>query len=173
MEAEWRAIKGFPKYEVSNTGDVRSFVKFSSGKILRQSMRVNGYKFVGLITSKNNRKHLSVHRIVIENFKPEKISEGLQCNHINGVKTDNRIENLEWVTASENTRHAYRMGLIKRVEGVGCVGSKNHKSKLTESDVILIREMAKTASHRRIATKYNICHTTIDSIVNRITWKHI
>lgn len=168
MEEVWKTINGFPKYEVSNTGKIISFVKFSSGKILRQSLRGKGYKFVGLVNSENNRKQLNVHRVVIENFKQEKISADYQCNHINGVKTDNRIDNLEWVTRSGNMKHAYRLGLMPKNLGI-----QNHKAKLSEADVIEIRSMALSYPRSYITSKYSVGRTAIDSVINRSSWRHI
>lgn len=91
--------------EVSTTGEVRR-----GGKILTQHNR-NGYKAVCLYNY-DTKKSLttSVHRLVAKSFITN-ISDKVFVNHINGIKTDNRLENLEWVTAKSNTEHAIKTGL--------------------------------------------------------------
>ena len=92
------------KYEVSNLGKVRK--KSTKRELVGHLTR--GYHRVGL--TKNYRTiNKSVHKLVLQSFVGNK--EGLVVNHKNGIKTDNRLENLEWVTVSENTQHSYDMGL--------------------------------------------------------------
>ena len=89
-------------YQCSNTGLVRSLNYGRTGKIelLNQQQHKNGYLFVGLWKSMNN-KCISVHRLVYETFVGE-IPQGMQVNHINEDKTDNRLENLNLMTPKEN-----------------------------------------------------------------------
>lgn len=98
---EWRRISGHAdRYEVSNMGRIR---RASSGRILRAYADTNGYLQITL--SQPRTRHI-VHRLVLMAFaeQPEKCRS--QVNHKNGIKSDNRLSNLEWVTPSENTRHA-------------------------------------------------------------------
>jgi phosphomevalonate kinase len=89
------------KYEVSNTGKVR---KIKTKRELIGHISISGYKRVSL--SKDNKNiNRTIHRLVIQSFIgniPNKV-----VNHKNGIKTDNRLENLEWVTISENTKHSF------------------------------------------------------------------
>jgi len=93
------------KYEVSNLGKVR---KKSTKRILVGHISKHGYHRVGLTTNYKT-INKSIHKLVLQSFVGNK--EGLVVNHKNGIKTDNRLENLEWVTISENTQHSYDMGL--------------------------------------------------------------
>lgn len=108
IEEIWEPIKGSPKYEVSNMGRVRSlnYNNTSRCKILRQLNTPNGYKHVCLGTKRRD----AVHRLVADAFLTHP-NDKTQVNHINGIKSDNRAENLEWVSQSENQKHAYKIGL--------------------------------------------------------------
>ena len=137
-EEEWKAIQGYEGiYEVSNFGNVRSLPRykrgnldskvFIEGKTIKQVKNNRGYYIVQL--SKNNKvKNFSVHRLVAEAFIPNP-NNFPQVNHINGNKKDNRVENLEWVSASTNVKHAVSMGLFHITE------DKN-LWKLTEEDAL-------------------------------------
>jgi hypothetical protein len=96
-------IKDFPNYHCDKSGNI-----FSQKKELKQSKR-NGYLCVSLC-NKGLSKTINVHRIIAETFIPNPENKK-QVNHINGIKTDNRFENLEWVTQSENAIHAIKNGL--------------------------------------------------------------
>lgn len=89
-------------------------------------LKTTGYKMIKLC-SNNTQKHLSVHRIIAETFI-ENLNNLPEVNHKNGIKTDNRVENLEWCTKRENIQHAHRVGLIdtekcrKRMKALGRKG---------------------------------------------------
>jgi hypothetical protein len=104
---EWKKIEeGEGRYSISNCGRVRND---KTKKILRQLTLVNGYLAVPLTENKKSR-YYRVHRLVAKYFVSGYVKEK-QVNHIDGVKTNNHYTNLEWVTASENIKHAYRIGL--------------------------------------------------------------
>ena len=109
---EWKPVKDFDGYEVSSDGQVRSLDRIDSagrklkGKTLSATPSSNGYLMV--YPSKNGKNHaVTVHSLVAEAFHD---GDGW-VNHINGDKTDNRAENLEWGTPGDNTRHAWHTGL--------------------------------------------------------------
>ena len=95
-------------FSVSNLGRVKVN---SSGKILKTSICRKGYQNIRLYVKDISFKSHKVHRLILSSFVGGK--EGYQVNHINGIKNDNNINNLEWVTASENMKHAYTHGLFK------------------------------------------------------------
>lgn len=117
----WKPVEGFNTYEVSDRGRVRSLshrvpsgirnnthtTKY--GRTLKQSQKKNGY-FAVVLYEADNRKTISVHRLVAKTFIPNPDNKPT-VNHINGVKTDNRSTNLEWCTQTENMQHAWSTGL--------------------------------------------------------------
>ncbi len=136
MQEIWKDIPGYEGcYQVSSNGQVKSigrpmwvdnghgkkYFRDFKGKTLTPHPNSNGYFQVCLL--KNGKPHsLRVHRLMLMAFVGCKSSR-FHCNHKNGIKTDNRIENLEWCTAKQNIRHAHRTGLadfgvkIKRSDG--------------------------------------------------------
>ncbi len=122
MTEEWRPVKGFEKaYEVSNQGKVRSvrrsIIQLRGSKrtwqtvpekILRQDTDKDGYKKVSLAYYKKRQRSF-VHRLVAEAFLQNPDNKP-QVNHKDSCRSNNSVENLEWCTASENTRHGYQYG---------------------------------------------------------------
>ena len=106
---EWKDIKDFEGlYQISNYSRVRSL---KSNKILKCGISSTGYYVVNLYNNKKHlRKYASIHRLVAQAFIPNPENKP-QVNHINGIKKDSYLYNLEWNTSSENTQHAYNMGL--------------------------------------------------------------
>lgn len=100
IQEEWRPVVGYAGlYDASNFGRIRS-LKFGKIKILKQVKHTDGYLQVNLY--KNGKmKHLTVHRLVYEAFNG-KITEGKQVNHINEIKTDNSLWNLNLMSPKEN-----------------------------------------------------------------------
>lgn len=115
MEEIWKDVKGYEGYyQISNLGNVMS-LKFNHADIRRliKPFDNGGYNMVCFNLNGVSKKFL-VHRLVAEAFIPN--HENKPCvNHIDGNKRNNSVENLEWVTKSENTRHAIRIGLRPRI----------------------------------------------------------
>lgn len=110
------------------------------------------------------KKRYFVHRLVAQKYIPNQKNK-LQVNHKNGIKTDNRVENLEWVTNQENRLHAVKNGLH-------LIGSKCPYSKLNEDDVIYILQN-KTLSNKQLAVKFNVSASCISDIRTGRTWKQL
>ncbi len=157
-------------------GNVRALertVVFKNGRkrtekprMLTNSLLFNGYLRVGLSKNDVNIGN-KVHRLVATAFIENPLCKSV-VNHINGIKTDNRVENLEWCTAKENGTHASQNNLYKSAKG-----SEHYRTKLTEADVIKIREMGEAESAASIARKLGISYDCIAQIISRRRWKHI
>lgn len=107
----WRWIKGYEGlYMVSDQGRVLSIPKVTrpDGVIMSQQVGRNGYATVKLRTKDNASKRVSVHRLVAQAFIPNP-KDKPEVNHKDGIKTNNSVSNLEWVTTSENKRHSVRV----------------------------------------------------------------
>lgn len=103
----WKDIEGFEgKYAVSNLGNVKSLNYRHTGKekILSPFKTWKGYLRVNLCRN-GKRKNYAVHRLVLSTFNPVDDSESLQVNHIDEDKSNNRLENLEWMTCKENNNY--------------------------------------------------------------------
>ncbi len=126
---------------------------------LKKSSYSNGY----LTTGFNHKTHL-VHRLVAEKYIPNHENKP-QVNHINGVKDDNRVENLEWNTMSENMIHAYRTGLKGK--------SQLKQRKLTMKQAREIRSKYKTGkySQRKLGKEYDISRVSIYHILHNTQYK--
>ncbi|KDE37385.1 hypothetical protein AW40_06920 [Kosakonia radicincitans UMEnt01/12] len=119
----WSDIDGYSgAYQISNRGRARSIKGDGTFKVLKPNLLRRGYFSFRLYRDKKQ-KAFTVHRLVALHFIPN--PEGKeQVNHINGIKADNRAENLEWVTKSENQKHAFRNGLNINLKGHGSKGFK-------------------------------------------------
>ena len=104
IKEQWKVIEEFPNYEVSNYAEVRRVWKKHT-KLKKTRLNKFGYEIVHLSRNGEN-KHRSIHRLVAMAFidNPDNLPE---VNHIDSNKQNNRIDNLEWVTRSENMKHAY------------------------------------------------------------------
>jgi hypothetical protein len=162
----WKEISGsYGPYEVSSEGRFRR-----KGRVLKASTRPSGYVQIGMYESNTKRPafYPLAHRLVAEVFLGP-IPEGMQVNHKNGVRSDNRVENLEIVTAAENNLHAFRV-LGRESQK----GEQHPMAKLTGEIVSEIRWLfAMGARQFHIAKEYALDPTVIRDIVYRRRWKHL
>lgn len=166
----WKPVPYDARYMVSNFGNIKG----PRREHLAGGMDKNGYRIFG-VWNKGFCKTLKVHRVVAEAFLGQ-IPEGMQVNHKNGVKSDNRLENLEVVTASENVKHAFDV-LGKKPLGKHSNrpnGGKHHNSKLTELDVAEIRNLYSNGMRQAdLAAMFHTPQTNISKIVRGKAWAHV
>ena len=170
MEKEiWKDITGYEGlYQVSNIGRVKSLPREigrylrNRYKILNYNIRNNRYAFVGLYNNKKV-KYFSVHRLVALTFIPNPLKKS-EVNHKNGIKLDNRVKNLEWVTSSENKIHAFNNGLIN------FQGENHSQTHLKNEDIIFIRNSKLTQNE--LGKIFNVDRSTIYSIIIRKSWDY-
>lgn len=155
-------------YSVSSRGRVRRDVGGKGaqvGLIRRQQDNRRGYLSLNLSIG-NKKWRRSVHRLVCEAFHGPPPTSKHTTNHKNGKKADNDESNLEWMTYSENARHAVATGLHCSTHG-----EAHYKSKLTEDDVKAIRlRAAEGHLHQAIADTFHISRPQISRIVLRKSW---
>ena len=159
-------IQGFENYEVDELGQIWSLPKRTrkGTRLIKPLLHPKtGYMYVDLCKDGKVKK-FTVHRLVAITLIPN-VENKCQVNHINGDKTDNRLINLEWNTRSENQKHSIRIGL-RTTDGI-----KNSQSKLTEEQVLYIRNSQ--GRGYMLAKKFNISHSTICDIKKRRSWLHI
>ena len=172
---EWKDIPGFDGgYQISNLGNVRSCLNCHRGKKFvykprRLSFTKDGYIKVRLLYAKRGIDCCyKVHRLVAEAFVSNPYNKET-VNHIDGDKTNNSFDNLEWADRSEQLVHAYSHGLRKAKKG-----SENSQSKLTEEQVNEIRSLyrkgSRVYSSVKLGKMFNVSHNAILSIVKNKTY---
>ena len=172
----WKDIKGYEEcYQVSNLGRVRSLdrtvesfnqfgncVKQYKGRVLKTSLRK---EYPRVILSKNNHSnHQSVHRLVATHFI-ENAKNLEQVNHIDCDKTNNRVDNLEWVSHLQNAQHAVRSGCYNR-------GSAHSQSRIDSEHVpdILNLYFVDGLYQEDIGSKYDVSQSVISRIIRGESW---
>jgi hypothetical protein len=167
---EWRTIAEFPDYEVSEFGDVRRRVSsnYAAGRVLRSARSTGGYPFYNLW--KNGKgANRTAHSLVARAFLGERPSPGHEVAHQDGDPGNSHRSNLRWATSTENNRDKISHGTI-------ACGARNAAARLTEQDVMRIRERALFgAGVTETARSFGVCVATVKSILGRggrRTWKH-
>jgi hypothetical protein len=177
-EDEWTDIQGYEgHYKISSSGEIASLSRIIvmkngksrriRGKRIFAKVKENGYLFVQLyLNGKATNRY--IHRLVAEHFL-ENISCLSDVNHIDGNKSNNSFDNLEWVTHSENLIHAYDTGLKK-------YGEEHQQSKLSSADVLFIRQNYKPYDEmfgaKPLAKRFGVGRPTISAIARNLKRKH-
>ena len=171
MEERWEVLTSYSNYAISNTGKIKRLTKGGNthaGRILNPKPTGRGYLQVCFYID-GKRKRPMVHTLVLETFGSPK-PRGQECNHIDGNKTNNHIENLEWVSRRYNVKHAFDIGTHISVKG-----EKHGRAKLSERDVHAIRELLskKTLFKKQIAKMFGVTWGAIRAIETRKRWGHL
>lgn len=174
---QWRDVVGYEKfYQVSDLGRVRRIARgrgVKPGRILKPRAHTGGYLTVSLSRNSRPQNHF-IHRLVATAFFGTPL-KGCEVNHRDGIKTDNRAINLEWVSPEENRVHAmYVLDQNRK-------GENNAGSKLFEGQVRQIRRLYKQKKSNgepcytqvELARCFNVTKSTINLIVHYRRWKHI
>lgn len=166
-------LVSYPGYYVTDKGEVFSTRR---GEFKAKALRsVNGYLKTTFALGREA-KSISVHRLVMEAFYGP---SPLQVNHRDGNKHNNNVDNLEYVTAAENTRHAINSGLrdgvaaSSRERGKLMVGEKNNYAKITDLAALEILKLKGTAPSRKVAPLFGISSSQIRKIWNGRSFKHL
>lgn len=140
-----------------------------TNKILSYQLDKDGYAKVQMMSDDGKRHRYSVHRLILENFCPIPDMDQFQVNHKDGNKLNNKLENLEWTTCSENNKHKYRIGLATQK------GENNGASKLTEDNVkeIIQLLLSKKYTQKEIGQLYNVSEDCIGAIKQKKNWKYL
>lgn len=184
MLEEWKAVEGYPGYEVSNWGQVRSYWRPGGYggmkrlmpypvRVLKPSMRKNrgGGKSLGVVlTNEAGKKHLRVHRLVIQAFGPPQPPDKPLILHQDDNPRNNCIENLRWGNLTENAQDAIRNGKWNPPQG-----ERSGTAKLTEDQV---REMRRLYAEEQIpfnelGPRFGVCPMQACRIINRERWAHL
>lgn len=184
LAEEWRVCPGFPNYSVSNTGRVKRTGRTSGarpGMILKGQLSSHGYTRVGVC--RNRKKFFcSVHRLVAFAFIGDPPEGKTQVNHLNGIKTDNRVENLEWASPEDDLIHRMRTGLVPTGTRSGSYthperrprGERHGMARLTEDDIRGIRALAQSGhGPKAIGRAFGISKTHASRIINGLSWSHV
>lgn len=175
LQSEWREVPGFPGYEVSSAGEVRS-VTFRNGKtsfrrkaplVMKTTRCGHGRMYPALTLCRGGKVFTRrVHHVVLTAFHGERPS-GMEAAHLNGDPTDNRAENLAWTTHKENVRMKERHGTSQR-------GERGGRAVLTDGKVVEMRRLrSKGLLVRELAEVFGVCKSQVSNIVKRRQWTHV
>jgi len=166
MIQEWKDVVGYEGvYQVSNLGEIRRILAYGSRatRTLVPAMTKSGYLTVSL-WHHNKGRSLYVHRVVCEAFHGTQ--PGYWCNHKDGIRTNNRSDNLEWLSPKQNEHHAIAS------LGKSNAGERNGQAKLTAQQVRAMRFLHESGEYSIIdlASMFKIARRTAANIVARRSW---
>ena len=179
MEEVWKDIEEFQNfYQISNLGRVKRKRRYVKNNIQRGSRMIDerisspqdngrGYKQI-YVSINNKRIMLYVHRLVASYFI-ENPNKKLEVNHLDGNKSNNNVNNLEWVSRLENQQHAVANNLIPK-------GNEIWNCKLSQEKVIAIRRlfsMKNNTTQAYVCKKLNISAAQMSRIINKSRWTYV
>lgn len=169
----WRSVPSYAKYSISNFGRVKSFHRCRTGNILSAPPNSRGYRHA---TFCDNGKYedLNISRLVALLFIGPPPTEKHEVNHKDGDKQNDCVENLEWVTSSENTRHAHRVLGVAQGWNFDHTGTNNPNAKTTLQQVCAIKALLnKNLLHRDIARELGVSIWVVSDISRGRNWRSV
>ncbi|URC22137.1 HNH endonuclease [Serratia phage vB_SmaM-ChuuTotoro] len=161
----WKDAFGYEDlFEVSSNGDIRNK---KTGRALKQTVGSTGYLNVATKIGGRTGKNVCfrMRRVILQSFIGDQ--PGKEVNHKDGVKTNNILQNLEWVTSSENSRHAFEIGLAKAHSG-----TDHPSSKLTLEEVEIIKRLRSEGyTCRELGLMFGVHHMQISRASRGISYK--
>lgn len=163
-----KTIPNFSKYKINTKGEIFSYQRGWEGKkLITPYNKAYGYYSLSIVNDEGEKVHCLVHRLVAITYLPNPENKP-EVNHIDGNKLNNFVDNLEWVTRSENNKHAFSLGLNDSK------GVKNGRSKLSEDDVLSIYQLLLEGSRAcDVAKDFNISKSVVMGIKTKRSWSHI
>lgn len=159
---KWVSAPGFPDYSVSNLGRVWSYKNPSGAGVLMRGSRTSRGYCVVCLRNEHVRKHIFVHRLVLEAFIGAR-PKGLQSAHLDGDQLNNRIENLRWVTPKENQHHRIAHGTMQ-------YGEDHPQARLSFDEVRAICALRGILSTYRVAEMFNVSQSQVSGIQTGEEW---
>lgn len=160
--SEFLDVKDY--YTINENGEIYSD---NSGLMKTRNKGKTNYQIINFQMNDKRKQTFMVHRLVLMAFDPLDNQEELEVNHIDGNKENNKLDNLEWCTSSENQIHAFHTGLQKPRRG-----EESNFSKLKECDIKKIFELRKEGkTQKEISELFNCTRSNISYILNNKTWQ--
>ena len=170
-EENWKEIPGYPDYEVSDKGNVRSWKNLSpttpgeKPRFIAQCISMHGYQKVRIFRNKIS-ETVYIYKLVLLAFVGP-CPPGMEACHNDGTRTNNSPSNLRWDTRKNNLNDRNR-------HGTNILGTRNGRAKLDDNKVKIIRELYRLGhSQLTIATLYEVSQVVISSVTLRKSWKHV
>lgn len=170
LTEQWKPVEGWPKYEISDQGRLRSWHKSpnESGhpqipRILKGGYNRYGYRRAVLVGPEGQRRSFLIYHLVADAFIGAR-PKGLVLTHLNGINTDDRSQNLKYRTQKENIHDKIKHGTMP-------YGERHHMAKLTAKEVLEIRQSPEP--NKILTKKYNITSSHVSSIKYGRIWKHL
>jgi hypothetical protein len=172
----WKQIPEFSLYEISNYGEIKTFNWKNTGQERIMKPALDGCGYLRTVLKRDSDGKLctvKVHRLVAQTFLENPENKPV-VNHINGIRNDNRLFNLEWCTIRENSLHSFKIGISSNK------GERNPSATITEEQAKEIlanyefgKKTRKGMTKQQLADKYNTTFAVIKQLVQRRTWKHL
>lgn len=162
----WKDVPNYEGlYQVSNLGNVKSLARKNKNRVNREKimkLKLNNSGYYQVWLCKNNKsKGFFVHRLIALTFVPN-LNNFPEVNHIDAVKTNNKVSNLEWCTHMDNMKHANNLGLISIKE------MTEAKRKYTQVDLNMVLELNKlNKSHKEISKETGIHKSTVKRMIDK------